>query len=114
MTNFGIQEALEKLGVKEVNEGSSTGLKWFSSGDLIESYSPVDGKLIGKVKTTTNKDYESVMTAATMAFKSWRLVPAPQRGEIVRQFGEKITRIERASWKIGFLRNGKKLPRRFG
>ena len=107
MTNFGIQEALEKLGVKEVNEGSSTGLKWFSSGDLIESYSPVDGKLIGKVKTTTNKDYESVMTAATMAFKSWRLVPAPQRGEIVRQFGEKLRELKEPLGKLVSYEMGK-------
>ena len=55
MTDFGIQEALEKLCGKEINEGSSTGSQWFSNGDIIESYSPVDGKLIGKVKTTTKK-----------------------------------------------------------
>ena len=55
-----------------------------------KSYSPVDGKLIGKVTTTTKADYEKVMETATKAFKTWRLMPAPQRGEIVRQFGDKL------------------------
>lgn len=89
-TDFGIQDALNQLGVKTINNGTSTGSSWFSNGTLIESYSPVDGKLIGKVKSTTQKDYEAVIKTATSAFKTWRTVPAPQRGEIVRQFGDKL------------------------
>ena len=107
MTDFGIQEALEKLGVKELNEGTSTGSQWFSNGDIIESYSPVDGKLIGKVKTTTNKDYATVMTAATAAFKTWRVMPAPQRGEIVRQFGEKLRELKEPLGKLVSYEMGK-------
>jgi aldehyde dehydrogenase (NAD+) len=56
--------------------------------EILESYSPVDGQLIAKVKTSTAADYEKVMESATEAFKTFRLMPAPQRGEIVRQFGE--------------------------
>jgi aldehyde dehydrogenase (NAD+) len=89
-TDFGIDIALKELGVKAINEGTSTGSNWFSNGDTIESYSPVDGSLIGKVKTTTKEDYEQMMSVATSAFKTWRIMPAPQRGEIVRQFGEKL------------------------
>ena len=89
-TDFGIQVALKELGVKPLNEGTSTGSNWFSNGDIIESHSPVDGKLIGKVKTTTKDDFEKLMEAATTAFKTWRTMPAPQRGEIVRQFGDKL------------------------
>lgn len=74
-TDFGIQEALSQLGVKEINEGTSTGSNNFSNGEIIESYSPVDGKLIGKVKTTSRADYDKVMDAATKAFKSWRDLP---------------------------------------
>lgn len=85
---FGIEEALKDLGLKEVNDGSSTGLNSFSSGGLLESFSPVDGSLIAKVKCSTEDDYEKVMVAASNAFKTWRKVPAPKRGEIVRQFGE--------------------------
>jgi aldehyde dehydrogenase (NAD+) len=89
-TQFGMTEALEILGIKPINEGTSTGTHHFSSGDVIESYSPVDGQLIAKVKTTTAADYERVMQAATEAFKTFRVMPAPKRGEIVRQFGEKL------------------------
>ncbi len=87
---FGIDKALQELGISSVNNGTATGSTTFSNGAIIESYSPVDGKLIGKVKTTTKTDYEKVMEAATAAFKMWRKIPAPQRGEIVRQFGEKL------------------------
>ncbi|TXI65066.1 MAG: aldehyde dehydrogenase family protein, partial [Flavobacterium sp.] len=45
---FGMQEALQQLGIKEINEGTSTGTKWFSNGKIIESYSPATGDLIGK------------------------------------------------------------------
>ncbi|MEJ6675700.1 MAG: aldehyde dehydrogenase family protein, partial [Polaribacter sp.] len=53
MTDFGIKETLQELGLKEINNGTSTGSNSFSSGEIIESYSPVDGKLIGKVKATS-------------------------------------------------------------
>ena len=53
---FGIESALEKLGVNEINKGTSTGSNWFSEEDMISSYSPVDGKLIGKVTTTSRDD----------------------------------------------------------
>ena len=48
-TNFGIEEALKQLGVSDLNKGTSTGSDWFSSGEELSSYSPVDGDLIGKV-----------------------------------------------------------------
>lgn len=85
-----IQEELKKLGLNEINDGTSTGNEWFANGEIIESYSPVDGKLIGKVKASTRDDYEKAVLAAQEAFKVWRLTPAPKRGEIVRQFGEKL------------------------
>ncbi|MGB6082752.1 aldehyde dehydrogenase family protein [Moheibacter sp.] len=85
-----IQNELKKLGLNEINEGTSTGSNWFSNGEILESYSPVDGKLIGKVKATTEEDYEKVINSAQEAFKIWRTTPAPKRGEIVRQFGDKL------------------------
>ena len=89
-TDYGIKQALIQLGVKEINEGSSTGSDCFSNGDLISSFSPVDGELIAKVKTTSGEDYDRVMQTAEAAFLKWRVIPAPQRGEIVRQFGDKL------------------------
>ncbi len=104
---FGIQEALKELGLEEINNGSSTGSDCFSSGELLESYSPVDGKLIGKVKCSTKDDYEKVMSAATSAFKSWRTVPAPKRGEMVRQFGDKLRTHKEALGKLVSYEMGK-------
>src|SRR5690554_7618231 len=89
---FGIQQALEQLGIKELNPGTSTGLESFANGKIIESYSPVDGKLIAKVQSSTSEDYEKAMQKASEAFKSWRMVPAPKRGEIVRQMGDELDR----------------------
>ncbi|WP_417290467.1 aldehyde dehydrogenase family protein [Corallibacter sp.] len=105
--DFGIEKALHDLGVKDINEGTSTGSNSFSNGDVIESYSPVDGKLIGKVKTTTKEDYEKVMEAATSAFKTWKIMPAPQRGEIVRQFGEKLRELKEPLGKLVSYEMGK-------
>ena len=85
-----IKKTLSLLGIKTSNNGTSTGSVSFGGGTEIESYSPVDGNLIGKVTSTTPEEYEKVMQAATAAFKDWRLRPAPLRGEIVRQYGEKL------------------------
>jgi aldehyde dehydrogenase (NAD+) len=85
-----ISPVLTKLGLKKVNEGTSTGKHFFGAGALIDSYSPVDGALIASVSTTTDADYEKVMDAATEAFKIWRKMPAPKRGEIVRQYGDRL------------------------
>jgi len=68
MTDFGIKEALKQLGLKDLNDGTSTGSNNFSNGEIIESYSPVDGKLIGKVKSTSKEDYEKVMKAEQVLF----------------------------------------------
>ncbi|HWY12188.1 MAG TPA: aldehyde dehydrogenase family protein [Bacteroidia bacterium] len=85
-----MEKVLKTLGIKEVNEGCATGQNWFSNGAIIESYSPVDGKLIGKVKTAAKADYDKLIQTASEAFKYWRNIPAPKRGEYVRQFGDKL------------------------
>ena len=85
-----MEKVLKSLGIKDVNNGCATGKNYFASGDVIESYSPVDGKLIAKVKVANEADYEKVVQVASEAFKVWRNIPAPKRGEIVRQYGEKL------------------------
>ena len=105
--DYGIQEALHQLGIQPINEGTSTGKKYFSSGEVISSHSPVDGALIAKVKTTTKDDYEQVMSTATEAFKIWRNMPAPQRGEIVRQFGERLRELKEPLGKLVSYEMGK-------
>jgi len=111
---FAIKEALDQLGIKEINEGTSTGLNHFSNGEVLESYSPVDGQLIGKIKTSTAADYEKVMESATAAFKTFRVMPAPQRGEIVRQFGEKLRQNKEALGKLVSYEMGKSLQEGYG
>ena len=111
---FGMVEALEILGVKALNEGTSTGNNHFSTGSIIESYSPVDGQLIAKVKTTTPEDYEKVMQTASEAFKTFRLMPAPKRGEIVRQFGEKLRKYKEPLGKLVSYEMGKSLQEGYG
>ncbi|RKS55289.1 aldehyde dehydrogenase (NAD+) [Gillisia mitskevichiae] len=104
---FGIKQALKDLGITDVNDGTSTGKEFFGSGEIIESYSPVDGSLIGKVRSTTKEDYEKVMTAATEGFKSWRTMPAPLRGEIVRKFNEELRRLKEPLGKLVSYEMGK-------
>ena len=111
---FGIENALRKLGIDELNKGTSTGNKWFSNGGEIASYSPVDGKLIGKVTTTTKEDYEKVIDTAQEAFLYWRAVPAPQRGEIVRQFGNKLRDLKEPLGKLVSYEMGKSLQEGYG
>lgn len=86
-----IQKILKSLGIKEVNSGVTTGTEWLEGkGAVTVSYSPIDGKEIAKVKNASIEEYEQVMDKAQSAFKEWRSVPAPQRGEIVRQIGNAL------------------------
>jgi aldehyde dehydrogenase (NAD+) len=112
--DYGMDKALAQLGLSAVNEGTSTGSNNFSSGEIIESYSPVDGQLIGQVKTTTKEDYEKVMEAATAAFTTFRTMPAPQRGEIVRQFGNKLRDLKEPLGKLVSYEMGKSLQEGYG
>ncbi len=114
MSTLDIQSVLNKLGVQEINPGSSTGQTHFGKGELISSYSPVDGKLIGKVSTTTKEEYETVITAAEAAFKDFRMMPAPHRGEIVRQFGEKLRENKEDLGKLVSYEMGKSLQEGWG
>lgn len=84
-------DTLEKLGIAAVNAGVHTGqTSWAGTGALLESYSPVDGLKIAAVNQAGREDYDRVVETAALAFKTWRTVPAPKRGEIVRQMGVKL------------------------
>jgi len=109
-----IKKTLEVLGVKATNNGTSTGSVSFGGGAEIESYSPVDGSLIGTVTSTTPEEYEKVMQTATAAFKEWRLKPAPLRGEIVRQYGEKLRAYKQELGELVSYEMGKSLQEGFG
>ena len=104
-----IKETLQALNIKSNNSGTSTGSQWFSSKNTIASFSPVDGCRIGTVSETTAEQYENVMITASEAFKTWRILPAPQRGEIVRQFGERLRELKSPLGKLVSYEMGKSL-----
>ena len=98
---------LKKLGLEGVNAGTSTGRVYLESKNQITSYTPVDGKTIANVTTTTKEQYEEVVNASQEAFKVWREMPAPQRGEIVRQIGDKLREFKEPLGKLVTYEMGK-------
>ena len=112
--DFGMDQALKELGLKAVNQGTSTGNTWYPGGAQIASYSPVDGALIGKVTTTTKEEYQTVIETAQKAFLSFRTMPAPLRGEIVRQFGNKLRELKKPLGKLVSYEMGKSLQEGYG
>ncbi|WP_205461722.1 L-piperidine-6-carboxylate dehydrogenase [Mangrovibacterium lignilyticum] len=105
---FGMHDDLQKLGIKAINEGICSGTKWQTGhGDLINSYSPADGKLIAQVTQATLEDYQQVVEKAKSAFVEWRKVPAPARGEIVRQIGLELRKYKEPLGKLVSYEMGK-------
>ncbi len=96
----------ELLGLSEENDGAFNG-EWFGSGKVLESRTPIDGSLIATVRQCDGADYEKVITRAQAAFTKWRLVPAPQRGEVVRQIGEALREHKQALGALVALEMGK-------
>ena len=105
---------LNKLGIKKFNNGTFTGQKSTNSKNFQPSPSPVDGNLIGAVSTTTPKEYEKVIRTAQKAFEIWRMVPAPKRGEIVRQYGEALRKNKDPLGRLVSYEMGKSLQEGWG
>ena len=101
-----ITDLLKELNIKSNQKGCHSGLSWFGSGEYIKSFSPVDGSLLGTVQIARVEDYEKAITKAEHAFLTFQKIPAPKRGEIVRQFGNKLREKKVAlgqlvSWEMG-------------
>jgi aldehyde dehydrogenase (NAD+) len=109
------KQILESLGIKEVNSGASTG-SWLDncSGPVLDSISPIDGSVIASVKQCEVPEYEEVMKKAEEAFLIWRNVPAPKRGEIVRQVGHALRAKKDALGALVSLEMGKILQEGLG
>ena len=106
---------LKTLHIDLNNQGVSTGSKWLATtGEKIDSFSPVDGKLIGSVNAADKNSYEKTIQAAEAAFKKWRMIPAPQRGEIVRQIGEALRKHKESLGKLVSYEMGKSLQEGYG
>ena len=108
MKILSIRDELKSLGITASNPGVSTGSKWInSSGPVIESYSPADGKLIGKVRGGDEASFAKVVGQAEKAFQEWKKIPAPRRGEIVRQIGEALRKAKEPLGKLVSYEMGK-------
>jgi aldehyde dehydrogenase (NAD+) len=106
---------LKILNIQPVNPGVSTGRQWIkSAGEKIDSYSPVDGKLIGSVMAADKQSYQAVIKQANEAFLQWRLTPAPKRGEIVRQIAETLRQKKEPLGKLVSYEMGKSLQEGYG
>jgi len=111
-----ISSVLKNLGIQELNPAYSTGNHWAASSNAktIDSYSPVDGKKIASVQVATADDYETVMKKAEEAFVFWRALPAPKRGDIVRQFGDALRESKEDLGTLVSYEMGKSLQEGFG
>ena len=106
MVNKEIKIILKNLGLTSKQKGCSNGEKWFSSGGTLKSFSPVDNSLIGEVQMANKSDYNIVIKDAKNAFKSFTKIPAPKRGELVRQLGNSLRKNKSdlgalVSWEMG-------------
>ncbi len=99
----------ETLGIKVKNKGTSTGQKFLEAdtGEAIKSYTPIDGTEIASVTLTTRQEYDQVVEKAQKAFLTWRMTPAPQRGDIVRQIGDELRTYKEPLGKLVSYENGK-------
>ena len=108
-------EFLHQLKLQKENEGTSTGGSIVpSKGELILSFSPVDGNLIGSVNSSDKEAYEKVIATAQTAFVAWRKWPAPKRGEVVRQLGEALRAEKQALGQLVSYEMGKSLQEGLG
>jgi aldehyde dehydrogenase (NAD+) len=110
-----ISDVLQQLGIQQLNQGISTGANnWHGNGALLESKSPVDGHIIGAVHLGGAKDYDQVVDTAHQAFLVWRNLPAPKRGEIIRQMGDRLRLHKDALGKLVSYEMGKSLQEGLG
>ena len=106
---------LSQLKINKINNGVSTGLQWIKSkGAKLDSYSPVNSKLIASVIGADKKAYEQTLTKAQSAFTTWKQWTAPKRGEIVRQVGEELRKNKQALGELVSYEMGKSLQEGLG
>jgi aldehyde dehydrogenase (NAD+) len=105
---------LKSLQLRDKNEGSWCGAISFPSVQYLTSYSPVDGTTIGDVGITTESDYNQIISKSQEAFKVWRTIPAPKRGEIVREIGDELMKYKDQLGKLVSYEMGKSLQEGLG
>jgi aldehyde dehydrogenase (NAD+) len=103
-----IREIFPKLGLsqKDANPGAFWG-EWGGRGAILTKHTPIDGTVLARVRSTSPSDYERVVSAAQAAFESWRDLPAPKRGDVVRRFGNALRELKRELGLLVSLEAGK-------
>ena len=88
-----MKEILKQLGIADINPGGFHG-EWLGSGDTLDVHSPINGSPLAKVTQVTPEEYDAVAARAHEAFLGWRQLPAPKRGEVVRQLGNALRELK--------------------
>jgi aldehyde dehydrogenase (NAD+) len=117
MNAFEKYDFLKELNIKEINSGSCYGPgKWgpVEGRELLEVITPITGEVIAKVAQANEEDYEKVVSVAHQNFLTWRSLPAPKRGEIIRQLGYELRKHKEALGKLVSLEMGKILVEGLG
>jgi len=110
-----IENILSQFGINTSNPGGYLGKQTFgSSNERIDSLSPVDGRLIASVQPVTLEEYDAIIEKSQQAFLSWRMIPAPKRGEIVRQVGDALRKHKTALGTLVSYEMGKSLQEGLG
>ncbi|MEO1368192.1 MAG: aldehyde dehydrogenase family protein, partial [Acidobacteriota bacterium] len=103
-------DIFSQLGLDALNDplpGASDGAFFETSGEVLESIDPTTGEVLGRVRQATPEDYERVAASSVAAFAEWRALPAPQRGEIVRQLGDELRKYKEPLGQLVTLEMGK-------
>jgi aldehyde dehydrogenase (NAD+) len=101
------KNVFQTLGIEENNDGAFNGQWLKTDGEIIQSITPIDGSVLGRVKTTAVEDYDIVTAAALEAFETWKMVPAPSRGEVIRHLGMELRKYKDALGSLISMEMGK-------
>ncbi len=101
-----VQEILSRLGIESENLGGFCG-EWLGGGERLAPASPIDGRPLAAVRQVTGDEFERIVAAAQAAFETWRAVPAPKRGELVRQLGNALREVKSDLGALVTLETGK-------
>ena len=106
MTATQTHSCLETLGINDTSPGGFAG-EWMGSGPALEVITPIDGSRIAVVRQVTEQEYDRIIQRAHEAFLTWRTLPAPKRGEIVRQLGNRLRALKADLGQLVTLETGK-------
>jgi aldehyde dehydrogenase (NAD+) len=101
-----LPQLLSRLELRNENPGTFCG-EWLGSGAILKSVSPIDGRQIGTVRAATADEYERTIRHARTAFELWQAVPAPKRGEMIRQLGNALRGAKHDLGRLVTLETGK-------